>query len=252
MEAALGVEALADAVLHPLADDEELALEGRGDHPAPPDVDLAQHRGRAAGEPPELPGIDRHVAPAEDPLALGLGDLGEHPLAGGARGRVGWEEDLAHAVAAAWRHLEAQAQALALEEAVRQLEENAGAVTGARVGTACRPVRQPLQDVETLLDDGARFLPSEVGHEAEPAGVVLHRWLVEAVPRGEGHLSLELLYRPTDRSAAERQVMKTKGGVRRTSNAPVHVQTDSGSEVHQPAYCPLGPTPQPRRVLRGV
>ena len=90
VEAPLGVQSLgADPVLGELADDEQLPLERRGDHAAAGDVDLPQHRHGAAGEPAEARCVHRDVAPAEDALALGLGDLGEDRLAGGARGRIG-------------------------------------------------------------------------------------------------------------------------------------------------------------------
>src|SRR5262249_30032698 len=53
---------------------------------------------------------------------------------------------------------------------------------------------------------------------------------------GKRHLSPDLLSRPTDRSAAERQVPKTTGGVRPSSNTSIRWRTDFDCHSNQLVY----------------
>ena len=65
------------------------------------------------------------------------------------------------------------ARALLGEELVRDLDEDAGAVAGDRVGADGTAVLEVLQDGERVLDELVRLLALEVGDEADAAGVVL-------------------------------------------------------------------------------
>jgi hypothetical protein len=181
VEGAAGIEPLgADPVLGQLADHVQGPLVGRRRHPQEPDVELAEHRHDLLGGRPDGAGVDRHVAPAHHPLALG-GDRGlEDALARRARGRVRRQEHLGDAVAAAARHVEAQALALGLEEAVGELERDAGAVAGLGVGAARAAVGQPGQDPERVFDDLPGLLTFDVRDEPHAAGVTLGRRIVEA------------------------------------------------------------------------
>ena len=60
------------------------------------------------------------------------------------------------------------------------LDQDASAVAGLRVTPGGRAVAEPAQDLERLVDDVARLVTLDVGDEADAAGVVLHRRLVEA------------------------------------------------------------------------
>jgi hypothetical protein len=173
---------LADAVLGELADHVQRPLVRARRHPAHPDVDLAEHRHHRAGLGADVGGVGRDVAPAQDALALGGDRVLEDLLAGGALGAVRRQEHLADAVAAAARHLEAEAQALGLEEAVRELEHDAGAVAGIRIGAAGGAMGQPAQHLEALLDDASRLFAFDMGDEADATGVLLRGRIVEAVP----------------------------------------------------------------------
>ena len=106
-------------------------------------------------------------------MVFELNRLEEEPLTLCARVRVGGEEDLAHAVTAAARHLEAELQALALEEAVGNLNEDSRAISGERVGARRGAMRHVLQHLERLLDDGLRLFAFDVGDEADATAVFL-------------------------------------------------------------------------------
>ena len=67
--------------------------------------------------------------------------------------------------------LEAEPRALGAEEPLGQLHQDAGAVAGLRIGAARRAMREPAQDLEALVDDGARPLALDVRDEADAAGV---------------------------------------------------------------------------------
>jgi hypothetical protein len=184
VERAGGIAAAgAHAVLGELADHVQRALVGRRRHPHQPQVQLAEHRHHLLGGGADHAGVDRHVAPAQHPLALGRDHLLEDPLARGARGGIGRQEHLADAVAAAPRHVEAQPQALGLEEPVRELQRDAGAVAGVGIGAARAAVGQPVEHPQRVLDDAPRLLTLDVGDEADATRVVLGRRIVETEPR---------------------------------------------------------------------
>jgi hypothetical protein len=105
------------------------------------------------------------------------------PLARRPGGGIGRQEHLADAVAAAARHVEAQAQALGLEEAVGQLQRDASAVAGVGIGAARAAVGQPVEHPQRVLDDAQRLLTLDVGDEADATRVVLGRRIVETEPR---------------------------------------------------------------------
>ena len=67
---------------------------------------------------------------------------------------------------------------LGAEEALGQLEQDPGAVAGLGIRAAGGPVRQPPQDLEAVVDDAAGAAAGDVGHEADPAGVVLGPGLI--------------------------------------------------------------------------
>jgi len=180
VEAAVGIDArAAHPVLHQLPDDEELALEGAGHDPAAGDVHLPHHRHHLARQRTELRWIDWHVTPAQQPLVLLVDDLGEDPLALGASEGIGREEHLPHAVAQRRGHVEAQLEAFAVKETMRELREDAGAIASQGIGPGGAAVLHALEHLEALLDDRSRRLSFDVGDEAHPAAVMLGLRLVQ-------------------------------------------------------------------------
>jgi len=80
---------------------------------------------------------------------------------------------------------EAESAALALEELVRHLDEDAGSVARVHLAAAGAAVQEVLEHGEGLAHDRVRLSPLDVHHEADPAGVVLVRRIVQALRRGK-------------------------------------------------------------------
>ncbi len=123
--------------------------------------------------------IDRHVAPAQHRLALGLDDALDHGLAGVAGGLALGQEHHADAVVAGLRQLDAELARHRTEEAVRDLDQDTGTVAGERVRPDRAAVVEIHQDLETLADQVVALVTLDVRDEADAARVVLVRGVVE-------------------------------------------------------------------------
>ena len=82
------------------------------------------------------------------------------------------QERHAHAILAGGRQSEAQADALARKELVRDLDENAGAVAGFRIAAAGAAVGQVDEDFDALDDDVVRLPSFDMGDEPDSAGIM--------------------------------------------------------------------------------
>ena len=80
-----------------------------------------------------------------------------------------------------------EAVALLGEEAVRHLDQDAGAVAGVLLAAAGAAVLEVQEDLEPLLDDACDLRPFDVDHEADAAGVVLVLRVVKTLRRGRRH-----------------------------------------------------------------
>jgi hypothetical protein len=76
-------------------------------------------------------------------------------------------------VAAGLRQLDLELGAFRGKEVVRDLDQDAGAVTRQRIGTHGAAVLQVLEDVEGVLDNRVRLAAFQVGDETDAARVVL-------------------------------------------------------------------------------
>jgi hypothetical protein len=173
-------------VLDALADNVELALEGLrvGDARSAAyenlfNAGLGGSRARSNGRI-----VGRYPAPAEQRLAF-LADYALHHLpAPGGLTCVARQEHEPCAVMLRGRQADAKRGALAGEEGVRHLDEDAGAVSRVDLAAAGPTVQQVLQDLERLADDGVGLPALDVHDEADAAGVVLMGWIVEALRFG--------------------------------------------------------------------
>src|SRR5262249_14881229 len=169
--------------LEELTDHVELALE----------VPMIAHRLAPANEDLGDVGLDREragadevvvggdLAPSEQVLAFLVDDGVQEgadpvPLLGISR----QEHDPAAVLAGRWQ-ADTQSRALAPQELVGHLEEDAGAVTGVRLAPARAPVQQVDEDLERLAHDRVRAAPLDVHDEADAAGVVLAARVVQAL-----------------------------------------------------------------------
>ena len=172
-----------DRVARLLADDVELALERVLVHRGRParDEHLPDHRLDLLRAQREAAVVGRHVAPAEQDLALARDRALDLLLAGHPRGGLLRQEHHADAVLADRGQREALPAARAAQERVRQLDQDAGAVALQRIGAGRAAMGEVLEDRQALRDDRMRLLALDVGDEAEPARVVLVRRVVEAL-----------------------------------------------------------------------
>jgi hypothetical protein len=117
--------------------------------------------------------VDGHVAPSDQALTGAEDLVFEDLLAAAAIVAIAGQEDQPHAVAAGLGQIDVSGLTRALEELVRHLQQDAGAVTGERIATARAAVHQVEQNIDALLDDIVRGLSLDVRNETDAAGVVL-------------------------------------------------------------------------------
>ncbi len=111
---------------------------------------LGDVRGGLAGHPAALGLDDRHVAPAQGALALGLDVALDQPDGLLALGLVLGQEAHGDAVAAELGQLDARLRA---EELVGELDEDARAVAGVGVRSLGAAVLQAVEREQAALDD---------------------------------------------------------------------------------------------------
>ena len=92
-----------------------------------------------------------------------------------------WQECHADAVGAGGREFEAQVTALAQKELMWDLEENAGAVSGFGVAATGSAMGQVEQDLNSLVYDVVTFVAANISYEADAAGVMLLRRVVQTL-----------------------------------------------------------------------
>ena len=173
-----------------LADHVELALEGiRHDHVrTAADEDLLQHRLLQPHRRRHRHfGVHRHIAPADQQLPFGPDRALQFLFAGKPRGMFLRQEDLADAVFAERRQLDALPGHLGAVEVVRNLDQDAGAVAHQLVGADRAAMVEVLEDLQTLQDDAVRLVALDVGDEADAAGIVFLTRAVETV--GSRHVA---------------------------------------------------------------
>ena len=94
---------------------------------------------------------------------------------------VNGKEDHGHAVCARLGQLNAEFAALAREEDMRNLNQNAGAIARLRI-TACRSAMGEVdEDLETLADDVVALFALDACHQAHSARIVLIARVVETL-----------------------------------------------------------------------
>jgi hypothetical protein len=164
-----------DRMARALPDDVELALERVlvDVAPAATDEHLPDHRLDFLGAIGQAGVVGRHVAPAKQNLAFGRDRALDLLLARHARGRLTRQEHHSHAVLTHRRQRDAELAAGTAQEYVGHLDQDAGAVALQGVRARRTPMRQVVQDLEALPDDGVILATLDVGDEAQPACVVL-------------------------------------------------------------------------------
>ena len=183
----------ADVVIGALADHVELPLEIEigGDVCSAADEDLAHERLAGDGGVAEGLVIRRHRAPAEEELPFGLDDLLEDFFHLAADGAVPREIDETGAVLAGFGERDARGLGNFGEKFVRHLDEDARAVTSIGLAASGTTVVEVGENLECVGDDFVRFPSLHIDNEADPAGIVFERGIVEALfSRGTSGRSL--------------------------------------------------------------
>mmetsp|Transcript_18075 Transcript_18075/g.43199 ORF Transcript_18075/g.43199 Transcript_18075/m.43199 type:complete len:209 (+) Transcript_18075:1295-1921(+) len=131
------------------------------------------------------------------------------------------QEDHADAVLAGRRQLDALAGHFLAVVLVRDLDQDAGAVTHQFVGADRATVVQVLEDLQALLDDVVRLVTLDVGDKSQPTGVLLIRGPVQAALgkllnlglnlRGVAHVALLEHNKPGAYCSAARATTRLNG-----------------------------------------
>jgi len=143
------------------------------------DEHLADHRLDRLHRFAEHRGVARHVPPAEQDLAFVLDRPLDLVLAREPRRRLLGQEHRADAVLARGRQGHAPFSHLFAEQAIRDLDQDAGAVARLGIGTHRPAVGEVFEDEQPLLDDLVALAALDVRDEADAAGVVFAGGVIE-------------------------------------------------------------------------
>ena len=179
----LFVRQRAEIVQDLLADRQDLALERVlvADRHVGGDDRHADHRHGLDHRFAEAREVGRHVAPADHGLAFLGHDLLEMLDDVVAGCFVARQEAHRHGVAPGGGQRDAVYPSPVVQQGVRHLDQDAGAVADQRISPDRAAVVQVLQDLQTLGDDVMRFSALDVHHEANAARVVLVLGIVKAL-----------------------------------------------------------------------
>ena len=125
--------------------------------------------------------VGRHVTPAEQLEPFGLDHARHHRLAINSLRVVGRHEHVTDRVMPGLRQLDLERRGDLVEEGVRDLHQDAGAVAGEWVCTRGAAMGQVFQNLDTVLDDCVARAALQVGDEADAAGIVLMLRIVESL-----------------------------------------------------------------------
>jgi hypothetical protein len=113
--------------------------------------------------------INRDITPAQHPLPLDADNVSKLRLQAGTLGSIPRQEAHRHPVTPRWgkRKVDRLPQ-----QRVRQLQQNAGTVTGLGIGPLRSPMRKPFQGVQRPADSLSTGLPPQVGHQRHPTPIL--------------------------------------------------------------------------------
>mgnify|MGYP007010507106 CR=1 FL=1 len=125
--------------------------------------------------------VDGDFPPAEDGLPLFLYDFLENPLLFFPEIFVAVGKNHTHPVLPFRREVKSQDLALPLEEFVRNLGKDAGAVATLPVCPLAAPVLQVLQNFQGIIHDAVGPLSFDICHKSDAAGIMLIPRVIETL-----------------------------------------------------------------------
>ncbi len=173
----------ADGLLHPFANDIELAFKLPFIEHVTGDKHLPDKRLGAARYEANRIVLDRHIAPTKEPSTLLADNSGKERLALLSRIGLGREKHNPDAILPGIGQKDPCIAGRTLEELVWYLKQNPGAVSRARVTTLRPSVTKALKNLKPLLNNGMGFLALDVDNKTDPTGVFLLFRVVEALLR---------------------------------------------------------------------
>ncbi len=177
-------------VLHLLADGQKLALESvlvALEVGAAADKRLADHRHLVEHGLAQALDAHRHLAPAEQHLALDADEVLELVDRDDPRPRILRQETHGDAVLAGRRQVDFSLSRPGAIQRVGDLDKTAGPVADQGVSAHRPAVVQVQQDLQALLNDGMTFLAFDVGDKAHTASVMLVPRIVQTLCRRHSH-----------------------------------------------------------------
>ena len=127
--------------------------------------------------------VDRSIAPTQGGESFFADDPLQHAFAIQARLLFDRKKGHSNRVLAGSRQREAERFALAREKFVRNLNQQAGAITGLRIASTGTAVGEIDKDLNSLLNDLMAFLAANACHKTDATGVVLVRRVVKTLRR---------------------------------------------------------------------
>ncbi len=125
--------------------------------------------------------VGRHFAPAEQLQTLARDHFGVDVADDLSPVGFARHEQLADGVFARSRQREAERGGLLDEELVRDLHQDAGAVAHARIGADGAAMFEVAENLQAILDGLVRLLALDIGDEADAAGILVERGVVETL-----------------------------------------------------------------------
>ncbi len=142
---------------------------------------LLDVRLRTARHPSDRAREAGRVAPAKYGQSFFADNALENALALQARMFFHGQECHAYAISTGPGQLKAQLAALPLEKLMRNLEEDAGSVTGLGIASASSAMGQVEEHLDALAYDVMTFVAANIGDESDSAGIVFLRRMVQAL-----------------------------------------------------------------------
>src|SRR5262249_54792083 len=128
--------------------------------------------------------VARHIAPAEKSHSFARDLFREDLLDLPAPRLFTRHEQHTDRILARSRQREAEFSGLLGKEPVRNLNQNAGAVAGARIGAHGASMFEVQQNSQRVRNDRVRLPSFDVGNEADATRVLVEGWIIKALRGG--------------------------------------------------------------------